>query len=147
MSEKSKKIITIIVIILVTLGIYSVGNAYILKHNRGDVHEAQRSMADSTVYNENDIVSAMDFVQNHFFLTFRGCKLTALWYPGDETIAQAEEWAAKYDADQAIVLVSNFDVDSSGGDGSLNPDSTYANWKWILTRDEGEDWVLETWGY
>lgn len=104
-------------------------------------------MAESSVYSTEDILDAMDFVQNHFFLTFNGCTLTDLWYPGDETLAAAEEWAIQYDADEAIVLLSNFDVDSSGGDGSLNPDSTYNNWQWILTRDGDEDWVLETWGY
>ena len=74
------------------------------------------------------------------------CTLTDLWYPGDKTVAAAEEWAAQYDKDEAIVLLSNFDVDSSGGDGRLKPNSTYTNWQWVMVRDEGEDWVLETWG-
>ena len=34
----------------------------------------------------------------------------------------------------------SFDVDSSGGDGSLNPDSTYDNWMWILVRNKDGEW-------
>jgi len=73
--------------------------------------------------------------------------LKDLWYPGDKTVAAAEEWTAHYDKDETIVLLSNLDVDSSGGDGSLKPNSTYTNWQWVLAWDEGEDWVLKTWGY
>ena len=34
----------------------------------------------------------------------------------------------------------------AGGDGSLNPNSTYRNYQWILTRSSGR-WELQTWGY
>lgn len=47
-----------------------------------------------------------------------------------------------------IALLSNFDVDSSGGDGSLNPNSTYSNWNWILIRDSKTGiWKVDDWGY
>ena len=65
----------------------------------------------------------------------------------NDFVEEFEGWAEQYDAEQAIVLVSSFDVDSSGGDGSLNPNSTYDNWKWILTRNDNEKWTLQTWGY
>ena len=45
------------------------------------------------------------------------------------------------------LLDSVFYVDASGSDGSLNPNSTYTNWQWVLTRDRGGKWVLRTWGY
>ena len=34
-----------------------------------------------------------------------------------------------------IVLLSNFDVDSSGADEGFNPSSTYSFWNWILIRN------------
>lgn len=37
--------------------------------------------------------------------------------------------------DEVIVLLSPFYVDSSGGDCSLNPNSTYDDWGWILVRN------------
>ena len=50
-------------------------------------------------------------------------------------------------ADEVIVLLSSFDVDSSGGDGSLNPNSTYDNWSWILVRTSGGKWKHVDHGY
>ncbi|AGF55703.1 hypothetical protein Cspa_c19350 [Clostridium saccharoperbutylacetonicum N1-4(HMT)] len=50
--------------------------------------------------------------------------------------------------ENVIVLLSNFDVDSSGGDGSLNPNSTYDNYNWILIRDSKTDsWKVDDRGY
>ena len=46
-----------------------------------------------------------------------------------------------------MVLLSSFDVDSSGGDGSLNPNSTYDNWMWILVRSKNEEWKHVDHGY
>lgn len=76
------------------------------------------------------------------------CTLTDLWYDEDISISAAAEWAKQYEADESIILVSNFNVNSSGGDGSFNPDDTYTNWQWILVRQEGSSrWILKTWGY
>ena len=52
-----------------------------------------------------------------------------------------------YSADEVIVLVSSFDVGKSGGDGSLNPDSTYTKWKWILVRNKSGSWRHVDHGY
>lgn len=144
MNEKMKKIMTALIVIIV---IFFVIASYIVNKQRGDIHDVQRTVGVSTIYSDKDITDAMNLVLNHFFLNFKGCTLTDIWYPGDESLPAAEGWAAQYNADEAIVLLSNFDVDSSGGDGSLNPNSTYNNWQWILVRDSGENWELKTWGY
>ena len=113
----------------------------------GDVSEVGRQMGESERYSKAEISRAMDQVENHFRNEFDGCKLLNLRYDEVKNRAEAEEWAAQYGADEAIVLYSDFEVDSSGGDGSLNPDSTYRNWKWVLIRNRCEDWELNTWGY
>ena len=46
-----------------------------------------------------------------------------------------------------MVLLSTFDVDSSGGDGSLIPNGTYENWQWVLGRNAGGEWEHRTRGY
>lgn len=47
-----------------------------------------------------------------------------------------------------IILLSEFDVGPSGGDGSLNPNSTYDNFIWILIRDDkSSPWKIDDWGY
>ena len=113
----------------------------------GDVRGAERQMGQSERYSEAEIARAMDQVEDYFRKEFDGCKLLNLRCDEEKTRAEAEEWAQQYGADEAIVLYSDFEVDSSGGDGSLNPDSTYRNWKWILVRSRNGAWELKTWGY
>lgn len=98
-------------------------------------------------YTEAEITAAMDIVQGHFADTFEGCTLTDLWYDEDEVGDMEAGWAEQYDADQAIVLLSNFETDQRGGDGSLNPNDIYSNWQWILVRTDGGTWSLQTMGY
>jgi hypothetical protein len=73
--------------------------------------------------------------------------LSLVRYDESKSYAQSLEWAQTYGTEEAIVLYSDFDVDASGGDGSLNPNSTYRNWQWVMTRNGGGAWVLQTWGY
>lgn len=102
----------------------------------------------SVIYTDADIQAAMDAVQKSFGKDFRDCAMTELWY--DETVSsqEADEWKEQYQSDEAIVLLSNFEVGPSGGDGSLEPNSVCKNWKWVLVRDSGSGgWALKTWGY
>lgn len=46
-----------------------------------------------------------------------------------------------------LVLLSSFDVDASGGDGSLNPNSSYEGWAWILVRSKAGQWKHVDHGY
>ena len=102
---------------------------------------------DSEIYSKSEINDAIDIVLKHFKDYFKGCTLREIQYAGDDSYKEFEEWAEQYDAEQAIILISSFDVDSSGGDGSLNPNTTYDDWKWILTRKDNQEWTLQTWGY
>ena len=115
--------------------------------SRGDVSRVQKTIGDSELFAPREIRSAMEVVIRQFRRTFCGCTLTELCYDEEYSAAASEEWAAQYDADEAIVLISSFDVDASGGDGSLNPNSTYDDFIWVLTRSRGGGWTLQTWGY
>ena len=101
----------------------------------------------SEIYSDEDIQSAITVVKDYFKSEFEGCTLTSINYPGDSSAGEFNRWAEQYKADEAIVLYSSFDVDASGGDGSLNPNSTYNNWKWVLTRSENGSWEHKTHGY
>lgn len=46
-----------------------------------------------------------------------------------------------------LFLTSTFDVDGSGGDGSLNPNSTYKDWIWLLVRNKQGEWKHVDHGY
>ena len=101
----------------------------------------------SDIYTDADIEAAMDAVNTYFEAEFKGCTLTQLRYPGDASADLFTEWAQEYGADEAIVLYSSFDTDASGGDGSLEPNTTYDDFQWILVRDNGGTWKVKTYGY
>ena len=101
----------------------------------------------SELYSDSEINSAIDVIKNEFDLSWKGCTLKEITYAGDEKTLAHQHWAERHDADEVIVLVSSFDVDSSGGDGSLNPNSTYTRWSWILVRDKNGKWKHVDHGY
>jgi hypothetical protein len=50
--------------------------------------------------------------------------------------------------ENVIVLMSDFDVDSSGAQEGFNPNSTYSDWNWILIRDsKSGNWRVVDWGH
>jgi hypothetical protein len=101
----------------------------------------------SSLYTDDDINDAIDAVISYFETEFKGCTLKELSYPGDTSSDLFNEYAEEYKADEAIILNSSFDTDASGGDGTLNPNSTYNGWQWILVRDNGGIWEVKTYGY
>ena len=113
----------------------------------GNIRQSVRNVGASVSYSEAEINDVMDVVEDYFRKEFDGCTLKELSYDEEVSDKASGEWAAQYNADKAVVLTSTFDVDSSGGDGSLNPNSTYSGWQWILTQNDGDKWVLQTWGY
>lgn len=115
----------------------------------GDISKVTKTVGTSDIYTQEDIQSAMNVVTKYFKSTegFQDCTLTELYY--DETLSSdsSEAWAEQYEAEEAIVLVSSFEVSAYYQSGTLNPDSTYNNFKWILVRSNNKKWTLETWGY
>jgi len=142
-SKKSKFIMLTLSVCIIGIIIY-----YLNTYKVGNIDNVSEGFVKSEVYSEYEIKDAMNIVKKKFEKDFKGCTLTDLWY-GENTSRYSEaEWAKQYNTDEAIILLSNFDVDSSGGDGSLNPNTTYSEWQWILVRDNlNEKWSLKTWGY
>lgn len=101
----------------------------------------------SAIYTDAAIENAMAAVTAFFETEFRGCTLTELRYPGDALSDLFTQWAREYRAYEAIVLYSTFDTNASGGDGSLEPNTTYEDFQWILVRDSGGTWEVKTYGY
>ena len=113
----------------------------------GDVSSAVTHEVESKLYTQNDIDSAINVTKRQFRHSWDGCTLTEIYYAGDEVSEEYQKWVDRNGLDEVIVLLSSFDVDSSGGDGSLNPDSTYKNWMWILGRSKGGQWQPLDHGY
>ena len=75
--------------------------------------------------------------------------LLRLDYNDEKSSSAAAEWAARYGADEAIVLYSDFVTDDDErmyGTG-LEPGYTYRGWSWVLVRSHGGRWRLKNWGY
>lgn len=106
---------------------------------------------ESDLYTEEDIIAAIQVIIKEFDRSWTGCTLTNIAYAGDETTKAESEYflntLSLYEADELIVLTSSFDVDETGGDGSLTPNSTYDGWKWILVRNSGGTWKHVDHGY
>jgi len=113
----------------------------------GQTSGATTHAVDSALYTQQEIEGAIQTVQAEFRRDWKGCKLLEIYYAGDDSSLEHQDWATRHDADHAIVLLSSFEVDSSGGDGSLNPNSTYEGWNWILVRDAGGAWRHVDHGY
>lgn len=133
-----KKYLYTVLLFIIVIGLCSCG---------GTVKNVNTHEVNSAVYTQEDISSAIDEIKSEFKRNWSGCKLTEIYYAGDDIIKDFEDWADRNDADEVIVLLSSFDVDSSGGDGSLNPNSTYYNWNWILVRNTGDKWRHVDHGY
>ena len=113
----------------------------------GNVRGVKTHYVDSEMYSQDDINSAIDTIKKEFKSDWKGCTLTEIYYAGDDCSKDHQDWADRNNADEVIVLLSSFDVDSSGADGSLNPNSTYDNWNWILVRTNGGQWQHVDHGY
>lgn len=141
-----KKIIPLfLLLVLLSLTIY--------KHSF-NTSQASITIGASSKFTQEDISSAVQQVQQKF-KDFEGCKLTKLWYDEEKSNHFIEGYLQHgkgatngVTASNVVVLLSDFDVDSSGGDGSLNPNSTYTDWNWILIRDNSDQpWRVDDWGY
>ena len=133
-----KKIVYIMLCILLGCSLSACG---------GNDSKVNTHNVDSEIYSEEDINAAIDTIKKEFKKDWKGCTLTEIYYAGDDSSKDHQDWANRNNADEVIVLQSSFDVDSSGGDGSLNPNSTYNGWNWILVRTNGGQWQHVDHGY
>ena len=103
----------------------------------------------SKLYSDDEIKAAIKASEDYFEKEFGGCTLTKITYAGDNVslneTAYRKDNGSNYD--KVIVLLSSFDTDSFGGDGSLNPNSTYDNWNWIMGKKHGDKWEHIDHGY
>ncbi|MBE6884936.1 MAG: hypothetical protein E7487_10055 [Ruminococcaceae bacterium] len=112
----------------------------------GDTSDLHRISGASELYTDDEIEQIMEIVEQHFKKEFNGCRMTELEYNESFSLKACDEWASQYAADRAIVLTSSFFV-GLFADESLTTNTTYRNWQWILTKNNGEPWILQTWGY
>ena len=111
----------------------------------GKVSSVEIELGESKLYSENELRQAADLVVRQFQKGFESCTLLNIRYDEAESLAYAEDWAEQYEAKEAIVLYSDFLV-IGNRNPTLNGNSKYENWCWVLVRNGG-NWELKTWGY
>lgn len=133
-----KKLIALVFALACVIGFVAYG---------GNMKNVKIADCSSEIYSDAEIENAMDVAIHYFEKNFEDCILTEITYLGDDQLDNWQEFAERNNADDVMVLVSSFNVGASGGDGSLNPNSTYTNWKWVLVRTNGGKWEHVDHGY
>ena len=133
-----KKFLAEVLVLVGMLGLVACG---------GNTKNVKITDYSSEIYSDAEIDSAIDVAIDYFEKYFDGCTLTEITYLGDDELDDFQEFAERNNADDVIVLISDFEVDASGGDGSLEPNSTYTDWNWILVRTDGGQWEHVDHGY
>lgn len=132
-----------VAIFIAAITVFNIISNFSSKENNAEIQNGETVQ----MYSQEEINSAIDVIKKEFKRDWNGCTLKEISYTGDKVSKEHQEFAERYNADEAIVLVSTFDVDESGGDDSLNPNSTYTDWNWILVRKNGGKWKHVDHGY
>ena len=87
----------------------------------------------SEYLNSLDYESAVKEVQS-YFKSFEGCTMKRIDYAGDDAV-KAEALARDLNTNEIIVLTSMFTSDREDPKNGLEPNKTYKDYIWILTRE------------
>jgi len=142
-----KKLLSVLTILILAIGVSACAE------DVTDIDGIEINIGSSADFSNREIMDAVHLVIKEF--DFAGCTLTHLWYDEEESATMVGQYMRGGRGssngvlrENVIVLLSNFDVDSSVVNSPLNPDSTYTNWNWILIRDsKNAPWRVDDWGY
>lgn len=100
----------------------------------------------SRYFNGDDYDNAVQEVFT-YFSDWEGCTMTEIGYAGDDAV-KAEAEIRGLAPEQVMVLTSTFTTDGEDHQNGLEPNYTYEDYKWILTRNTtAEPWNHEDHGY
>lgn len=110
-------------------------------------------IGESINFSDEEINKAVDCLKSNF--DFEACTLTKIYYDEKKSNNAVKDYLQfgkgyenKVKAENVIVLFSDFDVDGSGKNPVLEPNSTYTDYNWVLTRDDkSKNWKIVEWGY
>ena len=100
----------------------------------------------SKYMNNDDYEAAVQEVMT-YFSSFEGCTLKKIGYAGDAAV-KTEAEARGLAPEEVIVLTSTFETDGENHNNGLNPNYTYKDYTWTLTRDTTAGlWEVTDHGY
>ena len=122
---------------------------YACKSNENS-DDVEITYGESEQFSDSEMEDAVDVIIEKF-KDFEGCELIKIWYDESKANLEVERYIARENSmkkENIIIFYSDFKVDSTGKNPVLNPDSTYTDWMWILTRDDiTKEWTVKDWGY
>lgn len=113
----------------------------------GNIDNLKVTLGNSDLYTKEELQSAVDYILGKFQVDFTDCVMTELNYDEAFSVSQSKVWADQYNADEAIVFTCTFNTTENYQELVMEPGQVCEGYNWILTRNEGEDWTLQTWGY
>lgn len=122
--------------------------------NKGSVsNDILIEVSKSTKFSKDEIESAIQNVKSNF--SFSEATLTNIWYDEEKSNYLIDSYLENgrgltngVKEENVIILLSNFDVDGSGDNPVLNPNTTYSDYQWILIRDSKNNvWKIDDFGY
>ncbi len=113
----------------------------------GNIDNLKVNIGNSDLYTKEELQSAVGYILGRFQVDFVDCVMTKLNYDEAFSLSQCQVWADQYGADEAIVFTSTFNTTENYRELDMEPGQVCEGYNWILTRNEGEDWTLQTWGY
>lgn len=110
----------------------------------GDTSRAAIRLGPSQQFSATELQAAADAILSRFH-EFDGCTLLRLSY--DEDFSERQLSLTETPTGQAVVFTSDFEVDWTGASSGFNPNSTYTDWTWQVTRpDPDAPWEVTNWG-
>ncbi|MBQ4140023.1 MAG: hypothetical protein IJD70_01690 [Clostridia bacterium] len=101
----------------------------------------------SDVYSDEDIEAAINIVKQNIAEIEDRWTLLELSYIGDEWLDSYQDWADRNDADEVIVILSDFYISYFSDNPTMGAGQKYEDFNWILVRNEGEEWRIVDRGY
>lgn len=139
MGKKAKYFASILLGICIAFSLSACGSA-------GNTDSVKIEPIESSIYTEEDYNQAVDVAMNYFKKNFADCTMTEIRYAGDDMSDAMKEWEKDYGMDEVIILECDFDT-GAHCDNSLDRNSTYTDWQWILARNKGGKWEHKDHGY
>lgn len=112
----------------------------------GNTDSVKIDPIDSSIYTEDDYNQAVEVTMDYFKQNFDDCTMTEIRYAGDDMSDAMKEWEKDYGMDEVIILECDFNT-GAHCDNSLERNSTYTDWQWILARNKGGKWEHKDHGY
>lgn len=134
----------VLVFLLLLFGVVGV----ICNYRVGDTSKVKIVIDENSVFSKEDTDDAIKVIFDEF--KKYPARMEILNYDEKRYEYLVDEYRLKYNSKEVIVFYSDFvtySMKSVSKFLDFSPNQRYSDWIWILTRNEGEDWILREWGY